>query len=225
MSLTKSEWVDAAVVAGAAAVACYFVRSSRREATAIPGKAAAATAAPPPTPSIDNLSTSPNLARHQDSNAAAVPDADAITQNQDAPTIPDHTHSLNHCRSPNQLRHHHQPPPEHHAVVLFYKYTHIEDVPAVIAEQEALCSAFGLRGRLLISSEGVNGTLSAPVPSPTSATAAAASSGGSGAGGGLCQYIEIMKKDARFADVDWKQSTSTVTPFPDMMVKHVKELV
>ena len=64
----------------------------------------------------------------------------------------------------------------------------------------------------------MNGTLSSPAPAHAPADGAAPPSG-------VAAYIETMKKDSRFADVDWKQSSSTVAPFPDLMLKEVKELV
>ncbi|MDQ6808058.1 MAG: hypothetical protein M3Z64_01320, partial [Verrucomicrobiota bacterium] len=44
-------------------------------------------------------------------------------------------------------------------VILFYKYVSIADPAALVAAQRDLCLALGLKGRILIASEGINGTL------------------------------------------------------------------
>lgn len=47
-------------------------------------------------------------------------------------------------------------------VLLYYKYFSIADVDGYVAEHRALCEDLGLRGRILVASEGVNGTVSGP---------------------------------------------------------------
>ena len=45
-------------------------------------------------------------------------------------------------------------------VVLFYRYTQVDDPAAAAEEQRALCRKLGLRhGRLRLAKEGINGTL------------------------------------------------------------------
>ena len=43
-------------------------------------------------------------------------------------------------------------------IVLFYKYMQIADPEAMMVAQRALCQQLGLKGRLIIATEGVNGT-------------------------------------------------------------------
>ena len=44
-------------------------------------------------------------------------------------------------------------------VILFYKYVEIADTGIFAASQRALCESLDLKGRILIASEGINGTL------------------------------------------------------------------
>ena len=55
-----------------------------------------------------------------------------------------------------------------HDIVNFYRYTPLPDAVAFVASQLALCERLGVTsGRLLVSAEGVNGTLSGPaLPQP-----------------------------------------------------------
>ena len=44
-------------------------------------------------------------------------------------------------------------------IILYYKYTSIENPKALWEDQKAICEKLGLKGRLLIAGEGINGTL------------------------------------------------------------------
>jgi len=44
-------------------------------------------------------------------------------------------------------------------VLLYYQYCDIEDPVAILQWQEKLCESLNLKGRIRISSEGLNGTL------------------------------------------------------------------
>lgn len=93
-------------------------------------------------------------------------------------------------------------------VVLFYTYSPIPDPEALRVAQAALAADLSLWGRVLIASEGVNGTLAARAEAK-----------------GVERYIEVMRADPLFASVDWKTSASPVAPFPDLSVRVVKEIV
>lgn len=47
-------------------------------------------------------------------------------------------------------------------VLLYYKYIDIEDPEQFVKDELMFCKSIGLRGRILISSEGINGTVSGP---------------------------------------------------------------
>ena len=105
-------------------------------------------------------------------------------------------------------------------LVLFYKYTPLSegDLSQLEALHEQLARDLGLHGRVLLASEGINGTLD-------------------GTEKGVSDYILALSKWKRkgesdatcvFADVDWKRSTSpreVGRNFPDFCVKRVSEIV
>ena len=49
---------------------------------------------------------------------------------------------------------------ESHQILLYYLYRPLEDAAAYVAEHRALCEDLGLRGRILVAAEGLNGTVS-----------------------------------------------------------------
>jgi UPF0176 protein len=93
-----------------------------------------------------------------------------------------------------------------HPVILFYRYVSIADPAAFAVEQRALCSALGLRGRILIASEGINGTLAGPADR-------------------IDRYIAELRADARFADIEFKFSPGDATTFSKLIVKVRREIV
>ena len=44
-------------------------------------------------------------------------------------------------------------------IVLYYQFVPIADPEAVVLWQRALCEKLGLRGRILVSEHGINGTV------------------------------------------------------------------
>ncbi|MDQ3119912.1 MAG: rhodanese-related sulfurtransferase [Verrucomicrobiota bacterium] len=91
-------------------------------------------------------------------------------------------------------------------VILFYKYVSIGEPVRFVAEQRELCSGLGLKGRVLIASEGINGTLAGP-PSA------------------IAQYVTTLHADARFSDVAVKMSSGDSDTFPKLIVKSRREIV
>src|SRR5258708_1343309 len=92
------------------------------------------------------------------------------------------------------------------SVILFYKYVPIASPDELGAEQRSFCSSLGLKGRILIADEGINGTLAGP-------TAA------------IERYIGALKVDARFADIEFKWSAGDSGTFPKLVVKVRREIV
>ena len=92
------------------------------------------------------------------------------------------------------------------SVILFYKYVAVVQPEDFAAEQRAFCVSLGLKGRLLISAEGINGTLAGP-PSAVE------------------EYIAALRRDARFADMDFKRSRGDANTFPKLAVKARREIV
>ncbi|KAG7397867.1 thiosulfate sulfurtransferase (rhodanese)-like domain-containing protein 2 [Phytophthora boehmeriae] len=97
-----------------------------------------------------------------------------------------------------------------YAVVLYYKYVRLcdtqEELQAIAEAHEQLCSSLRLTGRVRFAFEGINGTLGGSLSSVQS-------------------YIETMKQQSQFSDVDWKTSSSSVPPFPELQVRCVTEIV
>ncbi|MFJ8244643.1 rhodanese-related sulfurtransferase [Peribacillus asahii] len=91
-------------------------------------------------------------------------------------------------------------------VLLYYKYVTIENPEEYAAEHRAFCIEHGLKGRILIAKEGINGTVSGTVEQTN-------------------QYIEMMKNDPRFADMVYKIDEADEHAFPKMKVRARPELV
>lgn len=91
-------------------------------------------------------------------------------------------------------------------ILLFYKYVEIEDPIKIKEWQFELCKKLNLKGRIIIASEGINGTV-----------------------GGLAQstndYIRAMQESPIFSDIDFKESDGIEDDFPRMQVIVKKEIV
>lgn len=91
-------------------------------------------------------------------------------------------------------------------IVLYYKYIFIEDPAQLMNEQRQLCESLGLKGRIFVAHEGINGTL-----------------------GGTAESVELYKahmlKIPLFADIDFKESQGDAAYFPRLQIKVKKEIV
>lgn len=91
-------------------------------------------------------------------------------------------------------------------ILLYYFYTSIEDVEAYRLWQCELCSRLGLRGRILIAGEGINGTVSGP----TAATV---------------EYQAIMDAHPLTSGMEWKVDPAQGHAFPRLSIKVRDEVV
>jgi len=91
-------------------------------------------------------------------------------------------------------------------ILLYYKFTPITDPEAVKLWQKALADGLNLRGRILVSSHGLNGTVGGDIDD-------------------LKKYVKETKKFSGFKDVVFKWSDGTRDDFPRMSVKVRRELV
>lgn len=91
-------------------------------------------------------------------------------------------------------------------VVLFYKYTKIDNPEELMNDQRALCEKLKLKGRIIIAGEGINGTLE-------------------GVYKNIQKYCSVLKKDPRFADIHFKFSEGDGKAFPKLSVKVRQEIV
>src|SRR4051812_4726342 len=95
---------------------------------------------------------------------------------------------------------------EPYPVLLFYKYVTLADPAAFAEAQRALCTELGMKGRLLVATEGINGTLAGPVAS-------------------VERYIAELRADQRFSDIELKLSSGDANTFPRLAIKVRPEIV
>lgn len=91
-------------------------------------------------------------------------------------------------------------------ILLYYKFTPIKDPDAVRLWQKSLTENLNLRGRILISAQGLNGTVGGELAD-------------------LKQYIKTTKEFPGFKDIVFKWSDGSREDFPRMSVKTRRELV
>lgn len=91
-------------------------------------------------------------------------------------------------------------------ILLYYKFTPLSDPEAVKLWQKTLCESLNLRGRILISRHGLNGTVGGDIDD-------------------LKAYIRATKQYPGFRDTVFKWSDGAREDFPRMSVKARRELV
>lgn len=91
-------------------------------------------------------------------------------------------------------------------ILLFYKYVHIDNYEQFTKEHLKFCKELGIKGRILIAEEGINGTLSGTVEQTDI-------------------YMEKMHKDPRFSDLWFKIDEVEEHAFKKIFVRPKKELV
>jgi len=91
-------------------------------------------------------------------------------------------------------------------VILYYGFAPVADPEALKLWQVTLCDSLGLRGRILISKHGINGTLGGDMDS-------------------LKKYVKQTKQYPGFKKIDFKWSDGTGDEFPRLSVKVRDELV
>ncbi|HZK31949.1 MAG TPA: rhodanese-related sulfurtransferase [Corynebacterium sp.] len=91
-------------------------------------------------------------------------------------------------------------------ILLYYTFTPIADPTAVMLWQRDLCESLGLRGRILISEHGINGTV----------------------GGDMAackKYVRKTRDYPGFKDMEFKWSEGGAEDFPRLSVKVREEIV
>ncbi len=91
-------------------------------------------------------------------------------------------------------------------IILYYKFTPIADPDAIRLWQRAICDALGLKGRIIISAHGINGTL-----------------GGDSIA--LKAYVRQTKLFTGFKNIDVKWSDGNGQDFPKLVVRVRDEIV
>lgn len=91
-------------------------------------------------------------------------------------------------------------------ILLYYKYVPIEDPVAFADEHRAFCQELGVKGRILVAHEGINGTLSGTVEQTN-------------------KYMEYMHAHPLFHDLVFKIDEHDGHAFKKLYVRPKKELV
>lgn len=91
-------------------------------------------------------------------------------------------------------------------IILYYGFTPIADPEAVRLWQRTLCESLGLKGRIIISADGINGTLGGDMEA-------------------LKRYVKITKEYPGFRRIDFKWSAGKADDFPKLRIRVRDEIV
>lgn len=91
-------------------------------------------------------------------------------------------------------------------VLLYYKYIRIDDYEKYAELHLKFCKSLGLKGRILIAPEGINGTCSGTIDQTNA-------------------YVYAMRMDPRFTDMEFKTDQSENHVFKKLYVRPKKEIV
>lgn len=91
-------------------------------------------------------------------------------------------------------------------VLLYYKYVTLDNPEQFREEHLKLCKDIGLKGRILVSEEGFNGTVSGTIEQTD-------------------RYMEAVKSDERFKDTFFKMDPADGHAFKKMHVRYRPEIV
>lgn len=91
-------------------------------------------------------------------------------------------------------------------ILLYYLYTDIQDPQKMFEEQKQLCESLNLKGRIIISTEGINGTVS-------------------GLSEDTQKYIDACALHPILKDMKFKRSEGIEDAFPKLSIKVKNEIV
>jgi UPF0176 protein len=91
-------------------------------------------------------------------------------------------------------------------VIAFYKFVPLADYIEMKLPLRTYCSELGIKGTILLASEGINGTIA-------------------GTREAIDAFISHIKSDARFSNFEWKESYYDQIPFDKMKVRLKREIV
>ena len=98
------------------------------------------------------------------------------------------------------------PSPAPYQVLLYYRYVAIPDPVDYLTHHRTRCEALGLRGRIIIGAEGINGTVSGSTENTNA-------------------YVASMQADPLTAGMEFKVDPSEGHVFPKLSIKIRKEIV
>jgi len=91
-------------------------------------------------------------------------------------------------------------------IILFYKFVPVADTETLLQWQKTLAASLGLKGRILISQHGINGTLGGDMKA-------------------LKQYVKATKAHPSFKNTQFKWSDGGAADFPKLSIKVRDEIV
>lgn len=91
-------------------------------------------------------------------------------------------------------------------IILYYKFVPVPDPGTVMFWQRNLCERLGLKGRIIVAGQGINGTLGGPIKA-------------------VKAYVKEMNAHPLFGGIEYKWSDGGVEDFPRLSVKVRPELV
>ncbi|GCE24394.1 oxygen-dependent tRNA uridine(34) hydroxylase TrhO [Dictyobacter kobayashii] len=91
-------------------------------------------------------------------------------------------------------------------ILLYYKYIEVPDPQAVKLWQKTLCQLLGLKGRIIVAHEGINGTVEGTVAATR-------------------QYMRAMKEYPAFKEITYKISEGTGNALPILSVKVRNDII
>lgn len=91
-------------------------------------------------------------------------------------------------------------------VILYYKFVPVPDPAMTVRWQKELCARLGLKGRVIVSQHGINGTLGGDIEN-------------------LREYKREMNRSVIFKGIMYKWSDGTGNDFPRLSIKVRDELV
>lgn len=91
-------------------------------------------------------------------------------------------------------------------VILYYKFNEVKDPESFCEDHKQFCKKLGVKGRIYISEEGINGTLGG-MPEQ------------------VAKYKEYLTGIEGFEDIDFKTDTSDYIPFARLICKTRDEIV
>jgi UPF0176 protein len=90
--------------------------------------------------------------------------------------------------------------------LLYYKFIEISNPEALMKNHKVLCEELNLKGRVLISKEGINGTVEGTINDTN-------------------KYIETINHSTEYGEIKFKKSLSNGKNFPKMAIKARDEIV
>lgn len=93
-----------------------------------------------------------------------------------------------------------------HRIVLYYAFTPLPDPEAIRLWQRSLLERWGLRGRIIISKDGINGTVGGEISA-------------------VKKYVKATRELPAFNKMDIKWSEGSAEDFPRISVKVRDEIV